>query len=123
MPKASYDGAAMANVCRPLQNGLPALRFAVIRGFWLLLVELGSEPARVVFRLSCFSCDYSPALKTHETAAWTFPVQLLTSIAFDAGETPTCNSTKVTRWHGCGRSHGCLIHVLPREPAALRELS
>ena len=24
----------MANVCRPLQNGLPALRFAVIRGFW-----------------------------------------------------------------------------------------
>ena len=39
MPKASYDGAAMANVCRPRQNGLPALRFAVIRGllelcFW-----------------------------------------------------------------------------------------
>ena len=77
MPKASYEGAAMANVCRSLQNGLPALRCAVIRGFWLLLLELGSEPARVVFRLSCFSCDSSPALKTHETAAWTFPIPAL----------------------------------------------
>ena len=40
----------MANVCRPLQNGLPALRFAVIRrALELLLLELGSEPARVNF--------------------------------------------------------------------------
>ena len=37
-------------------------------------------------------------------------------------ETPSVNSTKVARRHTCGRSHGCLIQVLPREPAALREL-
>ena len=45
----------MANVCRPLQNGLPALRFAVIRrAFGALLLELGSEPARVVFAPALF---------------------------------------------------------------------
>ena len=41
-------------VCRSLQNGLPALRFAVIRGFWSFAFGMGSEPARVVSSLSCF---------------------------------------------------------------------
>ena len=77
MPKASYDGAAMANVCRPLQNGLPALRFAVIRGFWLLLLELGSEPARVVFRLRCFSSTHQRLRRRILVAAWTFPIPAL----------------------------------------------
>ena len=37
-------------MCRSRQNGLPALRFAVIRrALELLLLELGSEPARVGF--------------------------------------------------------------------------
>ena len=40
----------MANVCRPLQNGLPALRFAVIRrAFGAFAFGIGLEPARVGF--------------------------------------------------------------------------
>ena len=48
------------------------------------------------------------------------PQPRLLSDAFS--ETLDSNSTGVARWHSSGRSHGCLIPVLPREPAALREL-
>ena len=68
----------MAYVCRSLQTGLPALRFAVIRrAFGALLLELGSEPARVVFVAVVLLCDSYMALKTHARAAWTFPIRPL----------------------------------------------
>ena len=121
MPKASYEGAAMANVCRPLQNGLPALRFAVIRrAFGALLLELGSEPARVDFGLLALVRP-KIALKTRVLGYLDFCQFSPSPHCLLLSETPSVNSTGVARWHRCGRSHGCLIPVLPREPAALRE--
>ena len=112
----------MANVCRPRQNGLPALRFAAIRrALELCFLELGSEPARVDFGLLALVRP-KIALKTRVLGYLDFCQFSPSPHCLLLSETPTCNSTKVTRWHRCGRSHGCLIQVLPREPAALREL-
>ena len=56
--------------------GLPAQWFAVIRrAFGALLLELGSEPARVGFRLSLLPYDSWPPLRRVQTAAWAFPIR------------------------------------------------
>ena len=97
MPKASYEGAAMANVCRPLQNGLPALRFAVIRRalelcFWNWAlnphawVSLSStHDIAMETRVAGFLdfCQFSPSA--------------LTSIAFDAGERRRASTRQESR--------------------------
>ena len=90
----------MANVCRPLQNGLPAPRCAVIRrALELLLLELGSEPARVVFRSLASRATHDRRWRRMQTAAWAFPIRPLSLAVCAQRETLDVNA--VERPHDC----------------------
>ena len=60
----------MANVCRPLQNGLPALRFAVIRGFWGFAFGIWALNPHAWVSLCLASRATLRPLKTQETGCF-----------------------------------------------------